>query len=75
MECPQHTVALPITQHLHRHLDGLGIEDLLDPLAEIATLFSIVAELVEVINVHTLHEIRSVAIVGKHPDLCKLIAL
>lgn len=75
MQCPQHAVILTVTHHLHRHLHAARIQDRLDPLPEVPTLLRVVAELIQVVQVDPLHEVRTITVVREHPHLGELVAL
>lgn len=69
---PEDAVSLPVCKHFHCHFDRISVQQILDPVAEVPVLLIIVAELIQVVQVHSIHEVASLPIVGKQPDLGKL---
>jgi len=65
---------LTVTQDLHCHLDCMCIEDGLNAFTEESILFCIVAELIEVFQLNTFHEVTAGSIVREEPNLGKLVS-
>lgn len=75
MQSAEDAAILAIRKHLHCHFDALGIQDGLHTLVVQTTLLLIATELVQVLQMHTLHEVTAATIVGKHPYLRELVLL
>lgn len=69
---PQDAIPLTVGKHLHRHLHLVSVKQLLHSVLKVFVLLVIVTELVQVVQIHPLHEVTSLPIVRKKPDLSHL---
>ena len=63
MKGPPKATVGAVAQNFHGHLDRLGIQDGFDAFTEETVLFSIVAELIEVFQLDTFHEVIACSII------------